>query len=64
MRMHDQKSRDARIVRVYYSDDEIRITRTVRCPSRTRTKWVYFGLKAMAELLSPAHVLHFRTKWK
>ncbi len=26
------------LVRAYYSDDEICVTRTVRCPSRTRTK--------------------------
>ncbi len=34
-----QKSRGARTVNhAYYSYDEIRITHTVRCPSRTRTK--------------------------
>ncbi len=33
-----QKSGGARTVRVYYSDDEIRITCTVRCPSHMRTK--------------------------
>ncbi len=38
MRMCNHKSGDARTVRTYYSDDEIRIKRTVRCPSRTRTK--------------------------
>ncbi len=32
-----QKSLGARTVRAYYSDDEIRVTRTVSCPSRT--KW-------------------------
>ncbi len=30
--------RPARAVRAYYSDDEIRITRTVRCPLRMRTE--------------------------
>ncbi len=34
-----QKSGGARTVHAYYSDDEICVTRTVRCPSRTHTKW-------------------------
>ncbi len=36
-----QKSGGAHTVNAYYSDysdDEIRVTRTVRCPSRTHTK--------------------------
>ncbi len=33
------KSGGARTVRAYYSDDEIPAPRTLRCPSRTCTKW-------------------------
>ncbi len=35
MHMHDLRVQST--VRAYYSDDEICVTRTVRCPSRKRT---------------------------
>ncbi len=39
-----QKLGGVRTVHTYCSDDAIRITRTLRCPSRTRKSEVYFGL--------------------
>ncbi len=49
-----QKSGGARKVRTYCSDDAIHITRTVRCPSRTRKKW---------SILWPLVSTNERTSW-
>ncbi len=51
-----QKLGGVRTVHTYCSDDAIRITRTLRCPSRTRKSEVYFGLNRLL-------ILSMRVNW-